>query len=247
MTGTGPQFPPCHNARVSSHPSRHLRTPASLYPRHTFMITALTRRLSTTFLAATVLGLLLLGPSTAPAAGEKSLESHPAAKIVNDYLQLILAREWAKSGDLVEPKSLQSLQADFIRRVERAPTMDDEENLLKRVGKSSIDDVKKLDPKAFYTAFHLGLQDQMKVTPEAMAAVKKSLAMKVLSVAEEDATHMHVLVRTKHNNDKGSMTNLELVSLVKVGDAWKVGLNEQMPRFVPKEATPEEPAKPAVK
>jgi hypothetical protein len=38
-------------------------------------------------------------------------------------------------------------------------------------------------------------------------------------------------VRTKHANDKVRIENLELISLIKTGNRWLVGLNEQMPKI----------------
>jgi hypothetical protein len=193
-----------------------------------------------------VLGAASLSPltiATAQDAPATAVESHPCAAVVRNYLNLILVRQWNKSADMVEPKSLIALQADFLRNVEAAPTMDDETTLLRRVGKGSLDEVKAMEPKTFYTAYHNGLQERFKVTDEIMERIKKSLKVTVLSVAQESPTLAHVLVRTRHANEKATIENLELVSLVKVGEKWLVGLNEQRPKVTPIEpgATPAAP------
>ena len=158
------------------------------------------------------------------------MDSHPAAKVVRDYLNYVLQREWSKSADLVEPKSLETLQKDYIERVKRAQTMDEEEMMLRRVGKASLDDVAALAPREFYSAYHKGLQDRMQVSEETLERVKKSLTMKILSIAPEGDDRVHVLVRTKHSNEKLQIENLELISLLRIKDRWVVGLNEQVPK-----------------
>lgn len=186
--------------------------------------------------------------AVAPAfAQEGTVENHPAAKVVKEYLNLVLQREWSKSAALVEPKSLDSLLVDYVRRVKGARTMDEEEQMVRRVGKESLDQIEKMAPLDFYVAYHEGLQERWNVSPEAIKKVRESLKIKVLSVGDEDATHAHILVRTKHSNDKANISNLELISLVKVGDTWKVGLNEQMPQITPLEGAAEAPAPAAEK
>ena len=163
-------------------------------------------------------------------AQESAMDSHPAAKVVRDYLNYVLQREWTKSADLVEPKSLETLQKDYIERVKRAQTMDEEEMMLRRVGKASLEDVAALAPREFYSAYHKGLQDRMQVSEETLERVKKSLTMKILSIAPEGEDRVHVLVRTKHSNEKLQIENLELISLIRIKDRWVVGLNEQVPK-----------------
>lgn len=166
-------------------------------------------------------------PAAAPVAGE----SHPATAVVREYLNFVLQREWGKSADLVEAKSLESLQKDYMERIKRAQTMDEEEMMFRRVGKSTMEDLVAMAPKEFYVAYHKGLQERMQIDEAALERVKKSLQLKVLSVAEEGDSRVHVLVRTKHANDKIQVENLELISLLKTSAGkWLVGLNEQMPK-----------------
>lgn len=169
-----------------------------------------------------------------PAAADTAkMEAHPAVKVVRDYLQLMLQREWTKAAALVDPASLKQMLADYMKRLDVAPTMDDEEEMTRRVGKPTVEAVGAMTPVDFYVAYHQGLQERYKVPPEVMEKVRASLLLRVLSVGQEDDTHTHVLVRTKHSNDKAVFESLELVSLVKIGDTWKVGLNEQSPRITP--------------
>ena len=127
--------------------------------------------------------------------------------------------------------------------------MDDEEEMVKRVGKKSTKEVEDMAPLAFYTSYHEGIQERWKVSPEVIKKVRDSLTVRLLSIGEEDADHVHILVRTKHSNDKAIIENLELISLVKLDGAWKVALNEQAPRITPLDrdtlTPPAAPAAPA--
>lgn len=172
-------------------------------------------------------------------------ETHPAGKVVKEYLGMILSRQWNKSADIVDETSLAGLQQDFMERVRGARTMDDEEALLRRVGKSTIAEVQKMGPREFYTAYHQGLQERYKVDENVLNVIRKTLSIKLLSAAQENDRLVHILVRTKHSNGKAEIENLELVSLVKNGDRWQVGLNAQAPKITPVKGAEGEAGTPA--
>lgn len=187
------------------------------------------------FLLLTLTGSIALTASAPVAIAQQVAdpESHPAAKVVHEYLAMILARQWKGSADIVDESSMKGLQDDYIARISKAPTMDDEENMVRRVGKGSLDEVKAMKPREFYTAYHEGLQDRYKVDEAVLAVIRSSLKITLLSVAQEGDKTVHVLVRTKHSNGKVNIENLELVSLIKSGEKWKVALNEQAPKVSP--------------
>ena len=177
--------------------------------------------------------LLCLVSLTSAAQDDPKVIAHPASKVVKDYLQLVLERDWNKAATLVQLESLQQLHADFLQRLKKAPTMDDELMLTKRVGKETYTDVEKMAPIAFYTAYHEGLQERWKVSPEVIRKVRASLTVRLLSIGEEDGSHVHILVLTNHSTDKALIENLELISLIKKDGSWKVALNGQEPRITP--------------
>jgi hypothetical protein len=184
-------------------------------------------------------------------------EAHPASKVVHEYLGMILSRQWNGSANIVDEASMEGLKADYVARIKQARTMDDEEAMVRRVGKSTLDEVEAMKPRDFYTAYHDGLQERYKVDEPTLELIRKSLSIKLLSLAQESDRLVHVLVRTKHSNGKVMIENLELVSLVKNGDKWQVALNEQAPKLTPVNgaAAPKagpaapaaDPVKPAVK
>ena len=176
---------------------------------------------------------LLITGLQVSAQDDPKVLAHPATKVVRDYLQLVLQREWNKSAALVEPRSLDQLHKDFLNRLKKAPTMDDEAEMISRVGKKTLAEVESMSPLLFYIAYHQGIQERWKVSPEVIKKVRDSLKVRFLCIGEEDAEHVHILVRTKHSNEKALIENLELLSLIKVSGNWKVALNEQAPRITP--------------
>ncbi len=183
-----------------------------------------------------VTGLLFTGQQATAQADSAALDAHPTAKVVRDYLAMILARQWNKSAEILDAGSLKGLQDDYVTRLKNARTIDDEEAMTRRVGKGTLEEVAKMAPRDFYTAYHSGLQERYKVTEEVLDTIRKSLEIRLLSIAEEDPKLTHVLVRTRHSNGKARVENLELISLRKNGEKWQVALSEQAPRAIPLEA-----------
>ncbi len=176
---------------------------------------------------------VLSGGAFTAAAQTQEPDSHPACKVVREYLSMILTRQYNKSADIMDEKALASLQADYVDRVKHAPTMDDEEAMIKRLGKATVDEVAKMKPREFYTAYNVGLQREHEVPEDVLAIVRKTLSFKVLSVGQEDERTVHVLVRTKHSNGKVIFESLDLISLVKNGDKWQIAPNQQAPKVTP--------------
>src|SRR5213083_3507106 len=98
---------------------------------------------------------------------------------------MILLREYNKSAEIMDEGSLAVLQKEYVERIKHAPTMDDEEAMIRRVRASTVDEVAQMKPRAFYTAYNIGLQEQHAVPEEALAIVRKTLTFRWLSVAQE--------------------------------------------------------------
>lgn len=177
--------------------------------------------------AVSMTGAPRAAAQTTPAADPAE---HPAAKVVKEYLAMIITRQWKKSADIVDEKSMEVLHNDYVARTEKARTMDEEESMIRRVGKSTIKEVAAMKPREFYTAFHEGLQVSYKVEDAKLDVIRKTITMKVLSVVEETERLAHVLVRAKYSTGEADIERLELVSLLKNGGKWQVALNEQAPK-----------------
>lgn len=186
-----------------------------------------------------VLTLLTAAAFTAglPRAAAQTADpaEHPAAKVVKDYLAMIITRQWKKSADIVDEQSMVVLHRDYVERTKKSRTMDEEESMVRRVGKSTVEEVAQMKPREFYAAFHDGLQVSYKVEEAKLDVIRKTITMKVLSVAQETDRLAHVLVRAKYSTGENNIERLELVSLLKNGEKWQVALNEQAPKATPAE------------
>lgn len=192
-----------------------------------------------TFLCA----VLMLGLNLQAQETPSNLENHPAVKVVKEYLKFMLSQDWEASSQIVERKSLEDLRNDYVKRVKETATLDDEKMVVEKFKVKQLEDIGKLSGAEFYIAYHHLLKERSPVDPEVLTRVRESMKLRVLSVAEETDSLVHVLVRTKHNNEKVVIESLEIISLIKVGDKWMVGLNEQTPKITPLAAkTDETPA-----
>jgi hypothetical protein len=159
---------------------------------------------------------------------------HPAALVVQNYLRLALARRWKESAALIEPASLTTLRDSYAKRIVReGTTVEQEEAMVKKLGKTTPEEVAKMPPVDFYAAYNTALQERYDVTKEALTLISNSLTLRVLFVSLEGENLAHVLVRTSHRDHRNYVTNLELISLRKIKGKWLVALNEQAPSVVP--------------
>lgn len=175
------------------------------------------------------------GSAAAAKAGDAgALENHPASKVVLQYLQYALARDWKNATTLITPGSLAAVKESYVDRIKRAPTIDDEMRMVRELGKADLAEVEAMSPAAFYTAYHYSLQRRFNLTEERIKEIASTIKLKVLSVAEEpDDGLAHVLVRTQHQDGENVVRNLELISLTKQGEKWMVTLEAQGPKLTP--------------
>lgn len=160
-------------------------------------------------------------------------ENHPAAKVVNEYLKCMLSQDWEASSKIVETKSLEDLRDDYVKRVKSTATLDEEKMVVEKFKVKQIEDVGKLSGAEFYITYHKLLKERNPADATMLKKVRDSMKLRILSIAPETDALVHVLVRTNHNNDKVAVQSLEIISLIKVGDKWMVGLNEQTPKITP--------------
>ena len=103
---------------------------------------------------------------------------------------------------------------------------------VRKVDCANLREVEKLEPVDFYVRYHKGVQQRFKVDQEILDKILASLAVKLLSLAQDTVggkEYCHILVRTRHSNGDKQISALDLVSLIKIKDTWKVTLNAQQP------------------
>ncbi len=183
----------------------------------------------------------------APLAAQESnpeFDNNPAVKVVKEYLKCMLEQDWSGSSKLVEPKSLEDLRDDYVKRVKNTASLDEEKMVVEKFKVSRLEDIEKQSGAEFYIAYHRLLKERTPVEPAVLKKVRDSMKLRILSVAMETDKLCHILVRTKHNNDRVNVESIEVLSMVKLGDKWMVGLNEQTPKITPLETPPTPAADP---
>lgn len=178
--------------------------------------------------------LVLTASLTAQAQAQspKAINQHPATIVTFEYLRNAMGQDWRKAAALIEPASLESLKVRYIVRIKASATIDDEIALVRRLDCNNLREVEKLNASEFYIRYHEGIQKRFTIDQEKLKKILDSLAVKLLSLAEETVSskeYCHVLVRTRHSNGDKQISALDLVSLLKVDGKWKVTTNAQEP------------------
>ena len=184
---------------------------------------------------------LLLSVTSVLADKNQEISKHPATQVTFSYLRNAMGQDWEKAAQLIEPLSLENLKARYILKIKASSTFDEEIARVRRVDCANIREVEKLDAVDFYVRYHKGVQQRFKVDQEILDKILASLGVKLLSLAEDTVgskDYCHILVRTRHSNGDKQISALDLVSLVKIKDTWKVTLNAQQPVVKKVEAPP---------
>ncbi|MFP6874721.1 MAG: hypothetical protein VCA55_14560 [Verrucomicrobiales bacterium] len=184
---------------------------------------------------ASLTAILVLTASLTAQAQEqspKAINQHPATIVTFEYLRNAMGQDWRKAAALLDPASLESLKTRYIVRIKASATIDDEITLVRRLDCNNLREVEKLNASEFYIRYHEGIQKRFSINQEKLKKILDSLAVKLLSLAEETVgskEYCHILVRTRHSNGDKQISALDLVSLLKVDGKWKVTTNAQEP------------------
>lgn len=178
------------------------------------------------------LGLPLVGGSLSPAlAAPPTL--HPGYKVAEKYLKATHGHDWEYAVKMIENRSLENFKRIQKTILLRAPTMSDEEILLRQLGLSKISDLDKYSAAEIFVlrakANAKALRD-----PEAyVARVRETLKLVTIGTAIEGSDLVHVLVRVTYETPTRAFSELGLVSLAKEGTVWKITLDAQEPKVTP--------------
>lgn len=162
----------------------------------------------------------------------EEISKHPATQVTFSYLKNAMGQDWEKAANLIEPLSLENLKTRYILKIKASSTFDEEIARVRKVDCANLREVEKLEPVDFYVRYHKGVQQRFKVDQEILDKILASLAVKLLSLAQDtvgEKEYCHILVRTRHSNGDKQISALDLVSLIKIKDTWKVTLNAQQP------------------
>ena len=185
--------------------------------------------------------IFLLSATYGQSDKNENISKHPATKVTFQYLKYAMGQDWDAAAALIEPKSLENLKARYILKIKASATFDEEIARVRKVDCSNLREVQNLKPVEFYVRYHKRVQQRFKIDQSILDKILDSLAVKLLSLAEdkvEDNQYCHILVRTRHSNGDKQISALDLVSLVKINNSWKVTLNAQQPVVKKVESTP---------
>jgi len=185
-------------------------------------------------LLSALLGVAALTTAVPSALAQTPATDHPAVKVVNDYLGMILTRQWKKSADIVDDASMKVLKDDYVGRTKLARTIDDEEAMVKRVGKSTLEEVEKMSPREWYAAYNDGLRQKYQVEDDKLAEIRRTIKLKTMSIAEDEGGKVvHILVKATYSTGEAAIERLDLTTLRNNAGKWQVVLDGQSPKITP--------------
>ena len=157
---------------------------------------------------------------------------HASYKVAEKYLRAIQFHEWGEAADLVESRSLDNLKNYQRRYLQRAPTIAEEQELLRLLGMADISDLDKMSPREVFIRRGQAKTKQLLNAEKHIAEMKESFVMKTLGTTPEGPNTVHVIVRKEFasKSEGKGFSELTFISLVKEGTVWKISLDAQEPK-----------------
>ncbi len=166
---------------------------------------------------------------SAPLQAQEKL--HASYKVAEQYLSAIHLHEWEKAVKMVEKKSLENLKVFQKRYLHSAPTMAEEEELLRLLGMSEISDIDDMSPEAVFIARGKAKTKKLVDADKHIAQMRKTLKLRTLGTVPDGAAMVHAIIRKQFSAEEKAFEELAWVSLVKEGKVWKISLDAQEPKI----------------
>jgi hypothetical protein len=180
-----------------------------------------------TFLRRFLLALIFFATISGASAQGKLHASH---KVAEKYLKAIHLHQWKEAVDLVESKSLDNLKTFQKAYLLKAPTMEEEQNLLRLLNMADISDMDTMTAKDVFIRRGQAKTKRLVDAKGHIAQMKKSLVMKTLGTVPEGTDTVHVVIRKEFTAEEKAFSELAFVSVVKEGTVWKISLDAQEPK-----------------
>lgn len=201
--------------------------------------------------------LLLIGPAGLRA--EILPPDHPAAALVQSYLDHVVKQDWTTTSTMLLPSSLERKKDQMVENIKNSRTMTEEQTKLKLLGAKDVREIEKMSPQDAYIADRKAvhqMDERMKITPEVIKRKSETLRIVILAlVPEDEGKVVHAVVRTRQETLDASIEELLLISAVQDKadpKKWYVAPDMQVPITAPlkkeeappaKEASPKKQAK----
>jgi hypothetical protein len=174
--------------------------------------------------------LFVLSFAGAYADAAKSPAPSSPESVVQGYLRALKSGQYLAVAEFMHPEALAKFRTMILPLVEESAGGDPTESLLPLFrGVSDIAALKKLSHAEFFAAFFGGLTDANPGIKEALSSGSLTLTP-IGSVPEGDI--IHVVCRTSAAVEGISVSKMEVVSLRRSTDSWRVLLSGEMEGIV---------------
>ena len=118
----------------------------------------------------------------------------------------------------------------------RSPGLAEEQELLRLLGLTEIDDLDDMTPRAIYISRGKATTKRLVDAEKHIAELNKTFKMVCLGTATEGDDMVHVALRKQFSAQGRGFSELLFVTLMKESTVWKVSLDAQEPKvFVKKD------------
>ena len=152
-------------------------------------------------------------------------------KVAEAYLRAVAFQSFEKAAGYVEPSSLENIKKAQLNVMDKVTNDRRREFLLRRLGLSTVDQLKALTPVQSFVARSRAQYGRSPRTKSADEQLKKTLKFRFLGSVSEGGDLVHVLFRHTHDRFNRKVTLFDMISLTKIDGKWKVSLTAQEPIF----------------
>lgn len=161
---------------------------------------------------------------------------HGAHQVAFKYQNYVSLHDWENASLLVHSESLKSVKKFQKRYLQAAPGLAEEQELLRLLGLTEIDDLDDMTPRAIYISRGKATTKRLVDAEKHIAELNKTFKMVCLGTATEGDDMVHVALRKQFSAQGRGFSELLFVTLMKESTVWKVSLDAQEPKvFVKKD------------
>lgn len=172
------------------------------------------------------ISLFLFASTTVPAADEP--RDKAVEKLAESAREAAGKLEWRTYAHLIHADSLKDFRGLFLPVVELAGKKDANKDVLESIFGKGADAAKILawEPEELFVRFMNATASQ-----EPMRSTFASTTSKVIGVVHEGPTQSHLVLRTSRKYGTVTFERMEVQTIKKQGEEWKLVLNEDMKAF----------------
>lgn len=160
-------------------------------------------------------------------ASARAMEAPEA--VVKTQMAALRAGDWNGFATAMHPAALQEFQSSFMTMLRAAPAGGKRDEMLSGLfGGKSLEDLKALNPTAFFANFMESLSKLNPIIKEGLAGADAEM----IGHVDEGADTTHVVMRMTIKMGQMQVTKMEVTSLQRDGDEWKALLKGDMQTMI---------------